>query len=108
MQFLQGAFQQVQVPTAWNEDDAPTAWSDRLHVNVPLGFTGDPRVPHYVAGTTLIGPDGTPAADLSPFIVMPDPGSPAVVFAGVETLFLRDTDEPALAAALAPWIIPDA
>lgn len=107
MQFLNGAFQQVQVPTAWDEEGAPTACSPRLHVNIPLGFTGDRRVPHYVDGTILIGPDGTPGADLAPFIVTPEPGSPMAVFAGVETLFLRDTDEPALAAALAVWLVDE-
>ena len=103
MQFLHGAFQQVQVPTAWDEEGGPTAFEPCLHVNIPLGFTGDPRVPHYVEGSTLILPDGTPGPDLSAFMVAPVPTSPLAVFCGVETLFLRDTDTPTLAAALASW-----
>lgn len=107
MRFRDGAFQQVHIPTSFDNEGAPTAWDGRLRVNIPLGFTGDHRVPHYVVGGVLIGPDGQPSADLSPFIVDPPPGSPRAVFAGVETLFLRDTDEPALAAALAAWIVDE-
>jgi hypothetical protein len=107
MHFLRSAFQQVHVPTAWDEEGLPTAFDPRLHVNIPLGFTGDPRTPHYVEGSTLILPDGTPGPDLSAFMVAPEPTSPLAVFCGVETLFLRDTDTPALAAALAAWGVDD-
>ena len=107
MQFRHGAFQEVQVPTAWDEEGAATAHDPRLHVNIPLGFTGDPRLPHYVEGSTLVLPDGALGPDLSPWIVAPSPGSPVAVFAGVPTLFLRDTNTPALAEALAPWVVSD-
>lgn len=108
MRFRQDVFQVTPVPLALDAEGVPVAFDPRLHVNIPLGFTGDPALPHYVDGTVLVLPDGTLGPDLTPWIVDPPPATPLAVFSGVPTLFLRDTEEPALGATLAAWAAEEA
>lgn len=104
---LDSAFQIVLVPTSYDEEGLPLTYSDKLHVNVSLGYTGNPELPYYVVNNVLQNPDGSPGPDLTPFILDPGPKYPRAVFSGVDTLFLVDNDEGQLAEALSAWIMPD-